>query len=90
MFGWVRVRLAVDTKKERGLWPLSFLVPVTGLEPVLCRQRRILSPLRLPFHHTGSWFIQYSTHPGKKQAKVFVLRILLDLQWPVGDNRNIL
>ncbi len=29
------------------------LVPVTGLEPVRCRQRRILSPLRLPFHHTG-------------------------------------
>ena len=32
-------------------WPL--LVPVTGLEPVRCRQRWILSPLRLPFHHTG-------------------------------------
>ena len=30
-----------------------FLVPVTGLEPVRCRQRWILSPLRLPFHHTG-------------------------------------
>ena len=29
------------------------LVPVTGLEPVRCRQRWILSPLRLPFHHTG-------------------------------------
>ena len=33
------------------LWDL--LVPVTGLEPVRCRQRWILSPLRLPFHHTG-------------------------------------
>ena len=31
------------------------LVPVTGLEPVRCRQRRILSPLRLPFHHTGRY-----------------------------------
>ena len=31
------------------------LVPVTGLEPVRCRQRWILSPLRLPFHHTGSY-----------------------------------
>ena len=29
------------------------MVPVTGLEPVRCRQRWILSPLRLPFHHTG-------------------------------------
>ena len=26
----------------------SGMVPVTGLEPVRCRQRRILSPLRLP------------------------------------------
>ena len=33
--------------------PWLLLVPVTGLEPVRCRQRRILSPLRLPFHHTG-------------------------------------
>ena len=32
---------------------ISDLVPVTGLEPVRCRQRWILSPLRLPFHHTG-------------------------------------
>ena len=29
------------------------LVPVAGLEPARCRQRWILSPLRLPFHHTG-------------------------------------
>ena len=29
------------------------LVPVTGLEPVRHRWRWILSPLRLPFHHTG-------------------------------------
>ena len=27
---------------------VSFMVPVTGLEPVRCRQRWILSPLRLP------------------------------------------
>ena len=31
----------------------AFLVPVTGLEPVRHRWRWILSPLRLPFHHTG-------------------------------------
>ena len=35
---------------------ISDLVPVTGLEPVRCRQRWILSPLRLPFHHTGRLF----------------------------------
>ncbi len=29
------------------------MVPVTGLEPVRCCQRGILSPLCLPFHHTG-------------------------------------
>ena len=42
-----------DQKREEGITFLSFLVPVTGLEPVRCRQRWILSPLRLPFHHTG-------------------------------------
>ena len=31
------------------------MVPVTGLEPVRHRWRWILSPLRLPFHHTGSY-----------------------------------
>ena len=36
--------------ENKGFWAL---VPVTGLEPVRCRQRWILSPLRLPFHHTG-------------------------------------
>ena len=43
----------LDTKKENPRSGFSFLVPVTGLEPVRCRQRWILSPLRLPFHHTG-------------------------------------
>ena len=32
---------------------LFHMVPVIGLEPIRCRQRWILSPLRLPFHHTG-------------------------------------
>ena len=31
----------------------SDVVPVVGLEPTPCRQERILSPSRLPFHHTG-------------------------------------
>ena len=29
------------------------LVPVVGLEPTRYRYQRILSPSRLPFHHTG-------------------------------------
>ena len=29
------------------------VVPVVGLEPTRSRPRRILNPLRLPFHHTG-------------------------------------
>ncbi len=32
---------------------VAYLVPVVGLEPTRCRHRRILNPLRLPFHHTG-------------------------------------
>ena len=31
----------------------SFLVLVVGLEPTRCHQHRILSPTRLPFHHTS-------------------------------------
>ena len=34
--------------KKRGPVGLSFLVPLTGLEPVQCRHRGILSPLCLP------------------------------------------
>ena len=34
--------------KMRGHRPLSYLVPLTGLEPVQCRHRGILSPLCLP------------------------------------------
>ena len=50
--------LRIAAGKEKGPKPVDnkgfwTLVPVTGLEPVRCRQRWILSPLRLPFHHTG-------------------------------------
>ena len=37
-----------DVLKERGLIASLFLVPLTGLEPVQCRHRGILSPLCLP------------------------------------------
>ena len=30
------------------------VVPEIGLEPIRYRYRRILSPLRLPFHHSGT------------------------------------
>ena len=39
----------IQPKKTPGLTGgRALLVPVTGLEPVRCRQRWILSPLRLP------------------------------------------
>ncbi len=38
------------------------LVPVAGLEPARCRQRWILSPLRLPFHHTGRCVLYLTSH----------------------------
>lgn len=37
------------------------LVPVVGLEPTRCRHQRILSPSRLPFHHTGIDTLMYYT-----------------------------
>ena len=36
--------IATDTKRKGSL----------GLEPTRCRHQRILSPSRLPFHHTGA------------------------------------
>lgn len=33
---------------------LILLVPKVGLEPTRYRYRRILSPLRLPFRHSGA------------------------------------
>ena len=40
-------------KRKEGTSPSLLLVPVVGLEPTRCRHQRILSPSRLPFHHTG-------------------------------------
>ena len=78
-----RKRVAAEKEEQRSECALTFeksrskrykacsdVVPVTGLEPVRCRQRRILSPLRLPFHHTGAVPIQYSTFLWKMQEKV--------------------
>ena len=48
------------TPKLVDIQQVSELVPVTGLEPVRCRQRWILSPLRLPFHHTGKCYVLYT------------------------------
>ena len=48
------------------------LVPVTGLEPVRCRQRWILSPLRLPISsHRHISFVRqyYNTAFRKRQAE---------------------
>ena len=39
------------TSEQSGL--CSDVVPVVGLEPTRYRYQRILSPSRLPFHHTG-------------------------------------
>ncbi len=46
---WIKI------KKEAVLLKNSLfsMVPVVGLEPTRSRPRRILNPLRLPFHHTG-------------------------------------
>ena len=50
----VRVCAPCINKEQTPRWGVcSLLVPVAGLEPARCRQRWILSPLRLPFHHTG-------------------------------------
>ena len=47
------------------------MVPVVGLEPTRCRHQRILSPSRLPFHHTGKLLVYYTPLNEKKQEKFF-------------------
>ena len=61
--------LTYEKSRSKRYKACSDVVPVTGLEPVRCRQRRILSPLRLPFHHTGKVRIQYSILLFKMQEK---------------------
>ena len=46
-------------QKSRSLKAAALLVPVVGLEPTRCRHQRILSPSRLPFHHTGKRLLYY-------------------------------
>ena len=51
-----RSGLKIAIGKEKSPKPLETLrildlVPVTGLEPVRCRQRRILSPIRRPMRY---------------------------------------
>ena len=46
-----------DSKIPAAQRAAGILVPVVGLEPTPCRQERILSPSRLPFHHTGKYAI---------------------------------
>ena len=53
---------AILDRQEKSECPHSFsnavrtlaMVPVVGLEPTRYRYQRILSPSRLPFHHTGT------------------------------------
>ena len=52
MFHFANHRRAAK-KGENSNRILSFLVPVTGLEPVRDCSQGILSPWCLPFHHTG-------------------------------------
>ena len=45
------------------------MVPVVGLEPTRSHPRRILNPLRLPFHHTGIQLDYYTLFCGQMQEK---------------------
>ena len=47
---------------------LEQMVPVVGLEPTRYRYQRILSPSRLPFHHTGKLLDYYTLRKAKNQV----------------------
>ena len=72
------VRVCRDTDSKKIPAPLGvgiFLVPVTGLEPVRHRWRWILSPLRLPFHHTGGYpgIIHQVFENSKQKMSAYIL-----------------
>ena len=48
-----RFKSLTVTQEKAGSCEPASLVPVMGLEPIRYRYQRILSPSRLPFHHTG-------------------------------------
>ena len=63
------------TKRREGTSPSLLLVPVVGLEPTRCRHQRILSPSRLPFHHTGVSLTSIYHSKGKFKRKRSALQI---------------
>ena len=52
------------------------VVPEVGLEPTRCRHQRILSPSRLPFHHSGKCLFILVHWPEKNQGRTWELRNL--------------
>ena len=65
----------VRHQKRDILSDAPFLVPVVGLEPTRCRHQRILSPSRLPFHHTGVSLSSIYHPEGKFKRKRFTHQI---------------
>ena len=64
-----RKRLMPLAFRQWHLYRFDFMVPVVGLEPTRSRPRRILNPLRLPFHHTGIQLDYYTLFCGQMQEK---------------------
>ena len=71
--GWASSRPPAKGKQEHPRGMFLFLVPVAGLEPARCRQRWILSPLRLPIpsHRQKCALIVYNKI--KKLASILFL-----------------
>ena len=61
-------------QKEGIRMDAHFLVPVVGLEPTRCRHQRILSPSRLPFHHTGVVLLSIYQAPENSKRKRIMTR----------------
>ena len=64
-----RERLKKGKGPERGSAPGPCLVPLTGIEPVRCCHRGILSPLRLPIppQRQNGTSLSYYTDPAKSR-----------------------
>jgi hypothetical protein len=56
---------------DRHLSVLDFVVPEEGLEPSQGYPYRILSPARLPFHHSGTRDIDNERVPGMQEHRMY-------------------
>ena len=86
-----------DFRHKKRKRPFPFLMPATGIEPVLCHHNRILSPARLPVPPRGqvsfySYIKKFSLHNHNENGQRWIRtteaicsRFTVCPLWPLGN-----